>query len=607
MRIKNKISIFVMIIVILMSLNLSVFAEDDRSYYIDSFLVNAAVTENGDMEVEEEITYAFDGAFNGIFRTLDSIGSDGIENVRVSTLDEKIEFVQNESENENSFRVITNGSKYKIQVFSKSTDEQKTFVIKYMVRKPAIKYNDTSELYWKFMGKDTDVAINSFRVAINLPAAVKKSDIIAYAHGPLSGNINIADNNSIELVVGRLKPNNMVEARILFPAEALNAAAKYENQAALNRILNEEEKWTEAANRKRTIARVFVGAAFLLAFIQLLMLAFIYFKYDKEYKSSFQGIYFRELPYDYSPAVMAVLWSFGQVMPKEITATLMDLVRRKVLQLKLDNSERKNQSYTFSKLETNSKELKPHEQFLIEWLIDDIGNGAEINLDELHSYTKKVKNAESFKKNYDAWVMMVKAEADKFKFFDTSTASGIALGVISGLVGIGFGVFTLIAHENILGFILLLLTSVILIIYSALVKRRSKVGIEHFSKWKAFRKYLTDFSMLKDAEIPAITLWEHYLVYAISLGVAKEVIKQLKVVFRDDDFKHSGLTYMYYGYYGHCMTHLNSLEHITSSITKTTESTYTQAMSTLSSKGGSGGGFSGGGGGGGGGGGAGAF
>ncbi|MGB7604213.1 MAG: DUF2207 domain-containing protein [Lutisporaceae bacterium] len=607
MRIKNRVSIFIMIIVILMSLNLSVFADEDRSYYIDNFLVTATVTENGDMEVEEKITYEFDGAFNGIFRTLESTGSDGIDNITVSMLDGKTEFVQNESENENTFRVITNGNNQKIQAFSKSKDEQKTFVIRYIVRKPVIKYNDTSELYWKFMGKDTDVVINNFGVVINLPASVTKADIKAFAHGPLSGNINIDDNNSVELVVERLRPNNMVEARVLFPAEALNATAKYVNEDALNRILSEEENWAEAANRKRTIARVFVGVAFLLAFIQLLMIAFIYFKYDKEYKSSFQGTYFRELPYDYSPAVMAVLWNFGHVTPKEITATLMDLVRRRALQLKTENGKKKNQSYTFSKLETNSAELKQHEQFLINWLIDDIGNGTEINLDELHSYTKTVKNAENFKKKYDKWVAMVKAEADTFKFFDGSAASGIALGIISGLIGIGFGVFTLIAHENILGFLLLIFTSVILIIYSALVKRRSKVGIEHFSKWKAFRKYLADFSMLKDAEIPAITLWEHYLVYAISLGVAKEVIKQLKVVFRDDDFKHSGLTYMYYGYYGHSMTHLNSLDHITSSITKTTESTYTQAMSTLSSKGGSGGGFSGGGGGGGGGGGAGAF
>lgn len=606
MRIKNRVSIFIMIIVILMSLNLSVFADEDRSYYIDNFLVTATVTENGDMEVEEKITYEFDGAFNGIFRTLESTGSDGIDNITVSMLNEKTEFVQNESENENTFRVLTNGNNQKIQAFSKSKDEQKTFVIRYIVRKPVIKYNDTSELYWKFMGKDTDVVINNFGVVINLPGAVTKADIKAFAHGPLSGNINIDDNNSVGLTVERLKPNNMVEARVLFPVEALNATAKYVNEDALNRILSEEENWAEAANRKRIIARVFVGVAFLLAFIQLLMIAFIYFKYDKEYKSSFQGMYFRELPYDYSPAVMAVLWNFGHVTPKEITATLMDLVRRKALQLKTENGKKKNQSYTFSKLETNSAELKKHEQFLINWLIDDIGNGKEINLDELHSYTKTVKNAESFKKKYDKWVAMVKAEADTFKFFDASTASGIALGIISGLIGIGFGVFTLIAHENILGFLLLIFTSVILIIYSALVKRRSKVGIEHFSKWKAFRKYLTDFSMLKDAEIPAITLWEHYLVYAISLGVAKEVIKQLKVVFRDDDFKHSGLTYMYYGYYGLGMTHLNSLDHITSSITKTTESTYTQAMSTLSSKGGSGGGFSGGGGGGGGGG-AGAF
>jgi uncharacterized membrane protein len=228
-------------------------------------------------------------------------------------------------------------------------------------------------------------------------------------------------------------------------------------------------------------------------------------------------------------------------------------------------------------------------------------------LDELKSYTMTVKNATRFKESYDAWVALVNLEADRYKFFDESTVLGIVLGIISGIFGIGFGVFTLIVHGNILGFVLLLFTSVALIVYSALVKRRTKIGVEHFSKWKAFRKYLTDFSMLKEAEVPAIILWEHFLVYAISLGVAKEVIKQLNVVFRDDDFKNSSLTYMYYGYFGYNLRQMDSLDRITTSITKTTESTYTQAMSQISSKGGGGGGFSGGGGGGGGGGGAGAF
>ena len=153
----------------------------------------------------------------------------------------------------------------------------------------------------------------------------------------------------------------------------------------------------------------------------------------------------------------------------------------------------------------------------------------------------------------------------------------------------------------------LIATSLILMIYSITVKRRSRYGVEQYKMWKAFRNFLKHFSRLDKAEIPSVVIWEHYLVYAISLGVAKEVIKQLKMVFRDEDFHNRSLTYMYYGYYGSKMNHLDAVNHVTDSVLKTTQSTYSQAMSKLSSSSGSGGGFSGGGGGGGGGGGEGAF
>jgi uncharacterized membrane protein len=569
------------------------------------------------MLVDETLDYVFDGSFNGIYRTLGLEKNEEYENIQVFVAEngKLTEFIKDNSQRENTYQLIKEANLLKIKAFNKSKDQRKTFVIRYTANKAATKYKDIAELYWQFTGKNSmDVPVNNYKVLIWLPETVQKDRIKAFAHGPLSGNVEINQEGIVSLKVDKLKPNNMVEARVLFSPEALNENARLVNETAFDKIMAEEALEVEKANKARLIAKIFIGLAFVLVLFQILLILFIYLRYDKEFRPDFQGDYYRELPYEYSPAVMAVLWNFGKVTPKEITATLMDLVRRKVLQLKVENTEKHSilgskseENYIFSKLEANAVELNQHERFLVDWLINDIGNGTDINLDELKSYTMTVKNAARFKESYDAWVALVKLEADRYKFFDEGSVSGIVLGIISGIFGIGFGVFTFIVHGNILGFVLLLFTSIALIVYSALVKRRTKIGVEHFSKWKAFRKYLTDFSMLKEAEVPAIILWEHFLVYAISLGVAKEVIKQLKVVFKDDDFKNSGLTYMYYGYFGYNLRQMDSLDRITTSITKTTESTYTQAMSQISSKGGGGGGFSGGGGGGGGGGGAGAF
>ena len=126
--------------------------------------------------------------------------------------------------------------------------------------------------------------------------------------------------------------------------------------------------------------------------------------------------------------------------------------------------------------------------------------------------------------------------------------------------------------------------------------------------WNAFKNFLKDFSRLDKAEIPSIILWEHYLVYAVSLGVAKEVIKQLPIVFTDEDLNNNQLTYMYgasYGYFGGFGAMFDDTIHTVEGAISTAQSV---ANSQDSSSSGGGGGFSGGSsGGGGGGGGGGAF
>ena len=45
-------------------------------------------------------------------------------------------------------------------------------------------------------------------------------------------------------------------------------------------------------------------------------------------------------------------------------------------------------------------------------------------------------------------------------------------------------------------------------------------------KWKAFKNFLEDYSMLNEQEESAILIWEEYLIYAISLGINKKVVKK---------------------------------------------------------------------------------
>ncbi|HSG27381.1 MAG TPA: hypothetical protein VLA34_02785, partial [Candidatus Krumholzibacterium sp.] len=136
--------------------------------------------------------------------------------------------------------------------------------------------------------------------------------------------------------------------------------------------------------------------------------------------------------------------------------------------------------------------------------------------------------------------------------------------------------------------------------------RRSREAAMNHQKWSAFRKFIIDFSAMKDAGPLLLPLWERYLVFAVAMGVAEKFLSNLRLVAAE-----SGRTVPAAAWFiplsaGHGMTAgsmdgLASIESLSASIGNL--DSFSTALSSSSS---GGGGFSGGGGGGGGGGGCGA-
>ena len=107
---------------------------------------------------------------------------------------------------------------------------------------------------------------------------------------------------------------------------------------------------------------------------------------------------------------------------------------------------------------------------------------------------------------------------------------------------------------------------------------------------------MKDFSLLDEKKIPDLLLWEKYLVYATVLGIAKDVIKQLKVRFpqlQDEEYLRRNYSFIYYSDHYNVNTSFEMaiFNAYTTKVAKT-------AASVMSSAAGMGGGFSSGGGGG---------
>lgn len=603
-----------------------------RYFEVSKFDIAVDIQENGDAKVVEKITYRFDGEFNGVFRDIDYSRTSGLADLTVGLLDNgsSIPFTEAYTGAPFTYEVDDTGSLSKLKIYEKSTNEEKTFVIGYTLQNVAEKYNDISTFNRKIIDSGWDIPLNNITITITIPEGAKKEDLRVFAHGPLTGASQIVDDRTFLFTVPSVS-GRFVETLAVFPRDLIPTSTNTFANDELQNILDNEQRLADEANQQREeaireqereakrqerekAARPIFGAGILAG---LGSIFFMFRKYGKEIRATFEGDYYRELPEDYSPAVMTYLLTKGQSKDVDIMATILDLARKKVIKLTPVSVEKgmifKKEEETFemtwqdkSKLDT----LLPHEKFLATWFLDEIGNGNGLVLEDLEKILKSNKAALQFQKDYTYFKHKVKETGEKQKFFQGNELEGSTVFVILGLVLILGGLIGLFVLGSFFGIILSAVGMFLLfgLLAMRFVRKYSQKGVDHKAMWLAFKKFLQHFSNMKEAEVPSLVIWEHYLVYATSLGVADEVIDQLPKVFSEQELMNPDLTYMggyrsFSNFYIMNQAFSNTMTRVNSAV-----STAQIAASQKSSGSGFGGGFSGGSsGGGGGGGGGGAF
>ncbi|MFM1653382.1 DUF2207 domain-containing protein [Brevibacillus sp. B_LB10_24] len=565
----------------------------ERSFDITDVVIHARIDQNGDMLVTEQDTYWFNGDFNGILVLLDSSGSDGIENFQAFEAGPQQEIPL-------TFETTGKGEQIEYKVYDQAHDETKVFKFTYTFKNVVKLYEDTAELYWKFFDDSNPSRLGSVRIEIELPGGVGQEEILAFGHGPLSGSVEIPADGVVRYQVSPLQAEQMLEARVLFPKEYVPDSSKIENTPMLDNIRQQEVKWAEDADKQREAEKnrpwrlLYYAIALFVANLAVIVILFI--KYDKEYRPAWSGKYCRELPEDVTPAVVSCLMDYN-IQSKDLMATLIDLVRKKYVDMQVVKKDgglfrKEKYDYRFTLIDEQTDGLKQHEAYLIDWLFRQLGKNNEVSLLDIRDYTKKKANARTFVNRLSEWENMVVQEATRKDYFDSSkTGRNIAIGIALAQIA----VLVFFAPDTVKW---LLICAFPLFFYGFKIKRRTRSGATERAKWKAFRRFLQDYSQMASREPLAVHLWEHYLVYAISLGAAKKVIAIANTdLVRPDLQQHAVYSAVTDG-----GLHQH-FDHFADSFDRTVSA----AKSNLPSSRGSGGGFSSGGGGGGGGGGRGAF
>lgn len=504
------------------------------AYKIEKLDIVANIERDGSLEVEERVIYDID-KINGILYNIDALGYGKLEDLQVF-YEENGELKRAENTPapiEGNYSVITSNGLYKIKLYAPSQNEKREFLFRYNLTKGVTVYRDIAQLNRKMVGKDWQSSIGMIGVTINLPESVNKNDIYAFGHGPLTGNIEILNGKSVRYTLNNYSPGEFLEVNLLFPKNILTDfnPLLMKNKSALKEILAMEGKLAKEANeaRKLAIVKLYVGrAVFGIAIVWwIFLIIYIYQKNSRRYRVENEyGEYFRELPDDYSPAIAGTLVS-KRLYPesRELFATLLNLVRKGYLELIEDGNK------TTLKLKESTAEVPTEEEkFILNWYIRELGDGEKVVLEDIEKIVENRSKAREFNSNYERWKTMVYTDMlSKNLRMDKRDKFSTTLGVITGMIYFIGGVFLINYFRSTL-FILISLLGFVTMPYTFSRKRASLEKEKAISRWKAFRKFLVDYSNLEEAKLASIKLWEHYFVYAVALGVAEKVAKGYKKI-----------------------------------------------------------------------------
>ena len=381
---RKIISSFIIIVISIIIMQTKVHA---KSYYIKDMDIQATVLENGDLEIEQTLEYTFNGNYNGIFITIpikyedkEKIKSEisdelyncaGVELKDVSLVNENEQFKKVNSAAIGDSRVYTEeveSNIYKLKIFSPSSNTNKTFRIKYILKNVCVLHKDVSELYYNFIGGEWECSIKKLNIDIYLPKNEKMENLKIWGHGPDNGESKIIDNTHINLYVENIATGKYVAARIIFDKKNIPNTQKKSNIEAYNLILNDESKIAKISDRKQNYTKNVYKFALVLIIYWVILLII----YEKDKKYSNVSINEEELFEKYNPMVAGCLQGSRDILARDIIAVILNLIEKKNINIEIIQSYRKKEKYEYilTKVPEKEEKMDEIEKIVYNWIFE---------------------------------------------------------------------------------------------------------------------------------------------------------------------------------------------------------------------------------------------
>ncbi len=556
-----KISIITVILLVLLCLIPSASAKD---YALEGATTNITIDSRGIVHVEESISYTFDGDYSEVFRVLEVSPGESIQNITGHCSDEAC-----------TFRVEPTSEGYElIGSLPTPTPEKVTFFISYDHYGAVKVHSDVSEFHYKLWGEEWEKPLGSLDGSITLPVE-DESEVQYWIHPTGYTQAAGLEHNVLNLKTNEIPSYQWYEVRVVFPRiESPNSSlVQIDNEAGLEKIEVIENEY----EMKGWILKGLYNLAIVFAVFALAFPFIIYLRYGREPKVDYEAIYEREPPTDSKPAVVNAIMQgrIGAPTMDGFTATVMNLANLDYISLRTIKSEDSRalglfkseaedilielaSPESYAKAERDLPKLADFENDVFN-LLKKHASGNKISWAKLK---KELEKGTDFYDFITAWNKKVERHIEVEKLFRTTGNTYMSIfGVVTIIAAVIYFIavprffpsdaFPLALSMNIL-VILIGAFGLVMIIFSGLFEkvlgRWTPEGRLYNKRWNNFKRYLTDFSALKEHPPESIELWDFYLVYATALGVAEEVLKNMALVVPEEQLKYSHFYYVHHSY-----------------------------------------------------------
>ena len=523
-------------------LSINFISVEARDYSLPSSEVTFQIESDGKVLVHEKIEYTLNGCFTELYLSKSA-------DLVIYNASGYCDNAQCSFRTEEPYLSESGGRELILSLLTNNCNSHPTAHFSYEIH-PIILCEDTARFYYQCWGmeweKPTDLTVTIF-----FPEAIEHKEYFIH---PWDLDYSLLTENETTIIFKSTQdPGVPFEIDMLLPKDIFeNSPYVTTSDCTRESVISFEEKSNSDAQCAGLILPII---SIFIAIFPILLFTLCYVLFGRERKVSYTGIYEREPPSEHTPAEVSGLLNQFRIPPSAFIATILDFVYKGYFEMREETIEKPGiikmntvNTLVFTK-KKNPEKLKRHEQQVYDYVCQNTTNGS-VSLETL----KQQVSLPNFAEFFFNWKKVVLSDLDKKKYLKTKGVTIFTLGSAVFLI-LCLGVLSLQVPKTtfqnlmvysvepmlnwtlIIGSILSVICLIIANIWKTILSRWTEEGRLLELKWKNFKKFISDFTILKEHPPESITLWDFYMVYAVALGVAENTIKAMRDIVPDEEIK----------------------------------------------------------------------